>query len=262
MKKKDKVQAFVGRVEGGCPKIKDKSCDLAITSPPYFKRDGYSPELMLSLGEVFGRVLKPGHRAYMVFGQIKEEFDRPMKAQQLVIAGAKGKLAAGQTINWVKSIVFDGLSRGHFQPINSDTIMNYCWEHVFCFVKKPVSDQRPLARKSIGVPYADPTNVKRWKAAGDNLHCPGDAWLIPYPTTGASVKKAHRHEFPEELARRLIVLNDLKPHSMVFDPFLGGGTTVRVALSLKLRACGYDKNAVAVAEVLGAYSDQRSKSEV
>lgn len=260
--KKQKLQAFVGLVEQGCGAIESESCDLSIFSPPYFKRDGYSELLMRSLGSVVGRVLKPGCRAYMIFGQIKEEFDRPIRAQQLVLEGSEDQLVAGQTISWIKSIAVDGLARGHFQPINSSFIMNYCWEYVFCFVKKPTKEQRPLARKAIGVPYADPTNVKRWKSSGDNLHCPGDAWFVPHPTTGATMKKAHRHEFPEELVRRLIVLNDLPPDSMVFDPFLGGGTTARVALSLKMRACGYDKNAVAVAEVLETCSGLNPKAEV
>lgn len=247
-------EVFNGMVESGCPEIPDNSCDLVVTSPPYFMRDGYTDDLMLELGSVIGRVLKPGARAYMVFGQISEGIDRPIEAQQLVKQGST-ELLAGQTIIWVKSIVSGGwvescgkcssaiavpeLSRGHFQPINSNRLLNYCWEYVFSFVKKPKSKAVKLDRKAIGVPYSDKSNLKRWGSASDDLHCPGDAWFIPYSTTGAKTKKSHRHEYPEELVDRIITMNRASG-GIIFDPFLGGGTTLRVGARRGMYCYGYD----------------------
>ena len=131
---------YVGDVADGCPEIEALSCDLVITSPPYFRRNGYSDKLMNKVGAVFARVLRPGARAYVVMGQVSEKLDRPFDAQREVIEGADGLLAAGQTIVWVKSIAVGGwleecpacehkyrpevVSHGHFQPINSKNLLN------------------------------------------------------------------------------------------------------------------------------------------
>jgi len=253
---------YVGDVSDGCPEIKDTSCDLIVTSPPYFKRNGYSDDLMCRLGEVFARVLKPGGRAYVIIAQINEKLDRPLDAQRCIMDGGEKNLAPGQTIIWTKSIAVGGwvekcpscqtktrtevVSRGHFQPINSKNLLNYCWEYVLSFVKKPVKALLPLDRKGIGVAYADKTNITRWANAADAVHCPGDIWYIPYETTGSSIKKTHRHEFPVELARRLIVGSGVSKGSTVFDPFLGGGTTVITAAQLGMNSLGYDINENAV----------------
>ncbi len=249
---------YVGDVADGCPEVQDLSCDLIITSPPYFKRNGYTDELMRKLGGVFARTLKPGGRAYVIFGQIKEKLDRPFDVQREILAGGGGQLAPGQTIIWVKSIAVGGwvekcescgnkartevVSRGHFQPINSDHLLNYCWEYVICFIKQPEKSAVPLNRKAkgVGVAYADKTNIKRWKSASDAVHCPGDIWYLPYETTGSTTKKMHRHEFPLELAVKLITVSGIPTGSTVFDPFVGGGTTCYAASSRGMRSLGYD----------------------
>ena len=253
---------YVGDVADGCPEINDHSCDLIITSPPYFKRNGYTDELMHKLGKVFARVLKPGGRAYVVIAQINEKLDRPLDAQREIMAGGADRLAPGQTVIWAKSMAVGGwnekcpscnvktktevVSRGHFQPINSKNLLNYCWEYVLAFIKKPVKDLHPLDRKGIGVAYADKTNITRWANAADAVHCPGDIWFIPYETTGSTIKKSHRHEFPQELARRLIVCSGIPRGSTVFDPFVGGGTTTLTANELGMYGLGYDINQTTV----------------
>lgn len=256
---------YVGNTADGCPEIEDASVDLSITSPPYFRPDGYSDDLMRKVGEVWARTLKPGARAYMIFGQIIDKLDRPLDAQRAILEGAGGELVAGQTIIWVKSIAVGGwleqcpaddcgikwrtevVSRGHFQPINSNRLLNYCWEYVFCFIKKPEKSAHPMNRKhpDVGVGYADKSNEKRWKSATP-LHCPGDVWFIPYETTGKTTKKMHRHEFPLELGKRLVVVSGIPEGSTVFDPFIGGGTTAYAANSYGHHSCGYDLSANAI----------------
>jgi DNA modification methylase len=269
------LSAHVGLIEDGCPAIADESVDLAIYSPPYFKRHGYSPKLMLSVGKLLTRALKPGGRAYMVFGQILEDLERPLVAQRLVREASDGGLAPGQTIIWVKSIAAGGwtetcpnpeceteftipvLSHGHFQSITSDRVQNYCWEYVFCFIKEPQEVALPLDRLSIGVPYTDKANLKRdTRGKNGDVHCVGDVWFIPHPTTGPNKKKEHGHEFPEELARRLIKLSAIAPGSTVGDPFVGGGTTIRMAYEAGMNAAGYDKNKKAIAAVKAWWSEK------
>lgn len=256
---------YVGNTADGCPEIEDESVDLSVTSPPYFKRDGYTDDLMRKLGGVYARTLKPGARAYVIFGQIKEKLDRPMDVQRAILEGSGGALEAAQTIIWVKSIAVGGwteqcpdescknkwrtevVSRGHFQPINSPHLLNYCWEYVLGFVKKPGKVAHPLDRKNpdVGVAYADKSNEKRWKSAVA-LHCPGDVWFLPYETTGKTTKKMHRHEFPLELGKRLVAVSGVPEGSLVFDPFIGGGTTAYAANSYGMNACGYDLSDAAI----------------
>ena len=99
---------YVGNTADGCPEVKDLSCDLVITSPPYFRRNGYSDELMYLLGWVFARVLKPGARAYVIISQVQEKLDRAFDAQREIMNGAEGQLAPGQTIIWAKSVAVGG----------------------------------------------------------------------------------------------------------------------------------------------------------
>lgn len=68
-----------------------------------------------------------------------------------------------------------------------------------------------------------------------------DAWYIPYSTTGPSTKKAHRHQFPIELPTRAIKLSGVPSGSLVFDPFMGSGTTAFAARELGMRSVGYDR---------------------
>lgn len=249
---------YVGDVADGCPYLDDESCDLVITSPPYFVRNGYSDHLMVKLGELCGRVLKPGGRLYVIISQVNEKLDRPFDAQREILKGGCGLIQPAQTIIWVKSIAVGGwleecpscdhkfrtehVSRGHFQPINSKHLMNYCWEYVIGFVKEPAGYAHPLNRKGIGVAYADKSNVKRWKTAADAVHCPGDILYVPYETTGSTTKKVHRHEFPLELARKLIVLSGIPVGSTVCDPFTGGGTTCFAAKNCGMHSIGNDVN--------------------
>ena len=266
------LNASVGRIEDGCPNIETESVDLALFSPPYFQCDGYSPGLMRAVGKVLSRILNPGARAYMVFGQVVEGLDRPLEAQRLILEGGSGskKLVSAQTIIWVKSIAVGGwtedaacpscaaefavpvpeLSHGHFQPINSPSLLNYCWEYVFSFMKAPTTNARPVDRLSIGVPFADKSNMKRGtRGKNGDVHCRGDIWFVPHTTTGPGTKKTHRHEFPETLARMVIQVANPTPGGLVCDLFLGGGTTAVTAKKLGFNACGYDMNGAAVEDL-------------
>lgn len=111
-------------------RIPDESVDVVVTSAPYKEGDGYSDVLMQQLGALCQRVLKPGGRLFLVFGQLrpKRGFDVPYLARAGVQAGAffwawrcaaegalserqvnsqakKVCLTGGQTICWVKSLV-------------------------------------------------------------------------------------------------------------------------------------------------------------
>lgn len=230
---------FVADVsKDACRIIPNGSVNFVVTSPPYKAKDGYSLRLMRNLGEVIGRVLTFDGRVFLNFGQLKPKggFSRPMDAAR-AFAVASG-LERGQTIIWVKSLVVDGKQRGHYQPLPGGQVLNYCWEFVFTFHRKR---PRPLDRLSVGVPFADKSNMKRGtRGKNGDLHCAGDVWFIPHKTTGATTKKAHGHEFPAELVRRCLKVSSAVPGDTLWEPFLGGGTSTRVAAELGLRVFGSD----------------------
>jgi hypothetical protein len=195
-----------------------------------------------ALGALLARVLKPGARAFCVFGQMSEDFERLYEHRAHVKAGAGNHLVAGQTICWVKSVAIDGVQRGHYTPLNSEHLLNYGFEFIMQFIRageKP----GPLNRLAIGVPFSDKGNLTRdGRGKNGDLHCAGDAWFITYPTTGATTKKDHRHAFPPEVARRLLVLANVPPGGTVLDPFVGGGTTAFEAQKLGLNMVAVDSD--------------------
>jgi site-specific DNA-methyltransferase (adenine-specific) len=268
------LKLFMGRAEDGYRSVPDESVDVGIFSPPYYRGDGWTPELMAALGTTMARVLKPGGRSWMVFGPVKEGLQRPHKSAELLCMGGGGALTWWQSILWVKSIAVGGwteeghcecgrkvklevpvLTHGHYTPLEkSRTLVHYGHEFVFQFVKGKPDDALPLDRLAVGVPFADKGNMDRGtRGKNGDLHCSGDTWYVPYETTGAGKKKLHRHSFPAEIARRCLLLSRVSPGMTVFDPFSGGGTTALVAKALGLNAFAGDVDPAALQSTAAAW---------
>ena len=241
------LHVILGDVQDGMPEIEDASVDLACYSPPYRKVDGFSLGLIELLGAGLARVLKPGARAFMNFAQLAEGLSRPQDAFGVLVSGGAGALLPGQTFAWITSLGMVGAQRGHFQPISSRSpLFNYCWEFVFT-----VTRGRPAQtdRLAIGVPYTCKSNLTRGtRGKHGDVHCAGDAWLIPYETTGHKTTKAHQHGYPLGLVRRCILGSGIAEGSTVLDPFLGGGTTAVAARLCGMNAIGYDVSKTALEE--------------
>lgn len=264
MKKLKKTKATLtllhGMVEDGCPQIADESVDVAVFSPPYKTQDGYTPRLMRRLGALLQRVMKPGGRVYLNFGQLKEGLCRPLHAQRLLLRAAvkRAEETGGipfvehQTIIWAKSFFFEGKTRGHVQPINEKSdILNYDYEFIFTYVKhKKGKGAYKTDRLGIGVPYTHKGNLTRDnRGKNGDIRCAGDLWFIPYETVQSSEEKGHRHEFPVEVARRCIVHSGIPPGSTVFDPFMGGGSTALAGRLCKMNIIGNDADKFALKKI-------------
>jgi hypothetical protein len=256
MTKGPTLLAQIGNVEDGAPWIADESIDLAVMSPPYFEADGATVQMFTALGALLARTLKLGARAFVNIGQVSEDYDRIFDARALIFRGASRRLSTWQTIAWVKSFAAPGeATQGHYTPIsNSEHILYSGHELVFQFVKGIPKKAPPLAKLAVGVPYADKSNLDRGtRGKNGDLHDPGDTWFIPYDTTGSKDKKAHRHSYPAELVRRLIVLANLPAGSTVLDPFIGGGTTAEVARSLGHSVVAMDRDRACIDSLLLAW---------
>ena len=210
----------------------EQSVDIVVTSPPYNIGKAYSAyddnkseeqylTWCLDWAEQIKRVLKPAGSFFLNVGNSSEN---PFFAFD--VASTIGRLFELQnTIHWIKSISIDRLSEttshGHFKPINSKRFLNDCHEYVFHFT---IDQNTPLDRLSIGVPYADKTNIARWShTGGKDKRCRGNTWFIPYKTIHQRAKqRPHPATFPTELATKCIRLAGVKD-CVVLDPFLGIG---------------------------------------
>lgn len=163
------------------------------------------------------------------------------------------------TIHWIKSIALNkkekgktttaingDLAVGHFKPINTDKYFNQCHEYIFHFTKK--GDVK-LDKIAIGVPYAHPSNLTRWKNRKSKRDR-GNAWFIPYKNKqGAVIPIKHPTEFPEKLPYLCIKGQGITNNMLVYDPFMGLGNTALASIRLGVDFIGteIDRNYINIA---------------
>lgn len=189
----------------------DNSIDLIVTSPPYKELDGFSWTLIKNIALQCYRVLKNNSLCFVNFGHLAGYKSRPFQvAMEFKDAGFEWI----DTITWVKN---------HYTPVQGNKRVNNLTEFIFMLAK---GNDYSLDRLSIGVPYADKSNVGRYSDM--DLRCAGNVWYIPYETIQRREQKYHKDRFPVELPFRCIKLSGIKKGSVVVDPF-GGGMTVGAA---------------------------------
>jgi site-specific DNA-methyltransferase (adenine-specific) len=239
------------------------SVDVVVTSPPYNlgidyaqyddrqSRDEYLDWTARWMALV-KRVLSPRGSFFLnIAGKPKDPWG-PFE-----VAGiARRSFALQNTIYWVKSIAVElpaeaeagTVSVGHYKPINSKRFLNDCVEFVFHFTHEGTVE---LDRLAIGVEYADKSNVTRWKAAGADRHCRGNAWFVPYSTIQSRDKdRPHPASFPPELADMAIRLHGLERTRGVLDPFSGIGSTALACAALEVNHLGIEIDPVYHAEAV------------
>jgi len=224
--------------------LDENSVDIIITSPPYNIGISYNShkdnmpfeeylKWMYSFGKSCKRVLKENGSLFFNIGdKVSDELKAFEIAKQLT-----EHLKLQNTIHWIKAIAIpeEGVNIGHFKPINSKRYLNNCHEYIFHFTKMKNVELNKLA---IGVPYADKSNIKRWKSVKGDLRGRGNVWYIPYETVQS--KKEHPAAFPKKLPEMCIKLHSYDKDTVVLDPFLGSGTTCMVAKQLGCKFLGFD----------------------
>lgn len=238
-------------------KIMEPVFDVIIFSPPYNiginygkYKDKISPDeyykMMLGLsidcdtalkddGHIFINVgytnLKPG-----IFIDVVAAFQNNFTLQNMIL--------------WVKSIHVGDKTNGHFKPINSERFITPTNEFIFHFTK---NGNLPIDRLSVGVPYSDKSNIKRFKHDKD-LRCRGNTWFIPYETIQSKNEKGnHPATYPVELVTNCLKLTG-KKKGLLCDPFMGSGTSAVGALEMGWNYVGYELNSEYV-----KYAEKRIK---
>jgi len=231
-------------------KQEDKSVHLVVTSPPYWKIKDYGNEEQIgyndSLTEYFKklnviwkeciRVLHPGCKLCINIG---DQFLRAIKNKRVYQIVPLHSLLINEilrefgedvvylgSINWNKVSTSNTSGGGHimgsiFYPRNGYFFINREYIAIFRKLgKDPRPDQELKERSYI------PIEVWR-KLFKDSWNFPGIA------------QKDHDAMFPDELPRRLIRMYSFAGDT-VLDPFLGSGTTSKVAVEMGRNSIGYE----------------------
>ena len=151
------------------------------------------------------------------------------------------------TIHWIKSVSIDQedigknnnarnngeVSIGHFKPIMSDRYLSDLQEYVFHFTK---TGNVKIDKLRAGVTYQDKTNIGRWKSAIRDKRDRGNVWILPYRTIQTG--RPHPAVFPVKLPELCIKLHGKKSNMLVYDPFMGIGSTALACISLGVNYIG------------------------
>jgi DNA modification methylase len=228
--------------------LHDSSVDLIVTSPPYWnikdygvkEQIGYNQplnEYFDDLHKVFSecyRVLKPGRRMCINIG---DQFARatdygrykviPLHAEVIVRCEQIGFDYMGSII-WQKKTTMNttgGATVMGSYPYPPNGMIEIDYEFILIFKKpgKPEKVPKEVKEKS-------KLTKEEWKEYFSGH------WKIP-----GVRQKEHQAMFPEGVPKRLIKMYSYV-NDTVLDPFLGSGTTAKVALELQRKVIGYEIN--------------------
>jgi DNA modification methylase len=254
--------------------IEDQDIDLVVTSPPYWhikdygvahqigygqSLHGYLKDLYLVWQECF-RVIREGARLCINIG---DQFARavtygrykviPLHAEVITQCEKIGFDFMGSII-WQKKTTINttggGTVMGSF-PYPPNGIVEIDYEYIHIFKKK--GKARRVSRQ---VKEASRMNKDEWKT-----------YFSGHWNFGGARKIGHEAMFPDELPKRLIRMFSFVGDT-VLDPFLGSGTTVKVALESARNAIGYEINQDFIGEIEeklfpeGLVADRRPDIEI
>lgn len=220
-----------------------QSVHLIVTSPPYFVGMEYEKgmaydghlEMIRDVMKECARVLKPGGIMALNVGDI-HNFRGPKgmnNFRQIQLMGSQYQsflrsqhITLSDMIIWHKGEIWSK-NIANFNPDKPHTThrMMLNWEPVYIFRKK--GERETPSEETI----LKSTLTKQQR----NSWLPG-VWRIE------PVKNMDGHPaiYPDELVRRLVLMFSYEGDTVV-DPFLGSGTTVKVARELGRDAIGYER---------------------
>jgi len=212
--------------------IEDESVHLTVTSPPYYvgkKYEEYLPTLdsyLHMLKDVFQevhRITVPGGKIIINIGDIAvgSNYNGGFPEEYMVIP----KLVDSRAI-WLKDEPWANSSHVtfHSKVQHAEYRILPAWEYVFVFRKgkEPRRDRSP--------------EFGRWI----DKHLEWKKWVNgQWRFRSVSRNDFHEAMFPEELVKRCVKMYSF-PGDVVFDPFMGSGTTAVVAKKIGRHYLGYE----------------------
>jgi len=229
--------------------IEDNSIDLIITSPPYGQIKDYNSANQIGFGENFTdyfsrlnqvwrecyRILAPHRRCCINIGDQYLRARDYKRYRVLPIAGKIIQDCLELGFDFMGDIIWKKVSTTNttggcslmgslFYPSNG--MITFDYEHILIF-KKFKGKPKKMSRETKELSKICMDEWKRWYVGH---------WVFP-----GIQQKEHIAMFPDELPYRLIRmfshLNDT-----VLDPFVGSGTTLKVARNYGRKSIGYEIN--------------------
>ena len=131
------------------------------------------------------------------------------------------------------------VSIGHYQPVRSQKYLNNCFEEIFHFTHSGNVELNKLAN-DFAVPYQDKSNIGRYSELDKRDR--GNVWFIPYETIQSKDERCHPALFPIKLPYYCIKLHGYDQNTIVYDPFMGIGTTAAACIDVGVNYLGTEIN--------------------
>lgn len=242
---KDKFELYLGDcIEVMRDMLPDGSVDLTVTSPPYDNLRTYNgslndwtPEKWQAIIRELFRVTKQGGAVVWIVGDATINGSETGTSFRQALYAMDCGFNLHDTMIWCKP---NPIPRTHNR-------YEQAFEYMFIFAKgKPASwspvrvPSKHAGKPRSGTMQHDASGVRAAKHKGGvtaALKVPGNVWLA----AGES-KTSHPAPFPEKLARDHI-LSWSNPGDVVLDPFLGSGTTGKMAILEGRRFIGIERDA-------------------
>ncbi|VVC03112.1 Modification methylase MjaI [Candidatus Bilamarchaeum dharawalense] len=234
--------------------VRDDSIQLIITSPPYFNVKDYGTDnigsindyrtYLMAMRQVFSecyRVVQEGRYICVNVSDITSEHKKYPIPCHLVGLLQRVGFEYRDDIIWKKpSGIGSKSSKGGMKrfgvfiqnPYPMYFYPNNLYEHVLVF-RKGKFDFKKLTEKAKQAEKLDLEHVKKYWS--------NDVWEIHPESRNKISGFSHPAMFPEELPKALISLYSYKGET-VLDPFLGSGTTSKVARQSQRNSIGYEIN--------------------
>ncbi len=228
--------------------VEAAAIDLVVTSPPYWHIKDYGVPGQLGYGQSLHEYLKDLYHTWRECFRVIREGGRLCIniGDQFARAAVYGRYKViplhAEFINQCEHIGFDFLGAIIWQkkttmnttggavvmgsyPFPPNGIVEIDYEFILIF-KKP----GPSKKVSPEIKAASRLTKEEWKE-----------YFAGHWHFGGVRQAGHEAMFPEELPRRLIKMFTFAGDT-VLDPFLGSGTTVKVAIDLGRQGVGYEIN--------------------
>jgi site-specific DNA-methyltransferase (adenine-specific) len=230
--------------------VLNDSIQLIVTSPPYGKIKDYGNQNQIGFFGTFDdyfkrlkqvwsecyRVLEPQCRMVINIG---DQYLRTSEFGRYRVLSIASKIITdclGLGFDYLGDIIWQKISTTNttggcslmgsiYYPRNG--LLTYDYEHILIFKKYQGKNKRkvePIIKEMSKIPLSE---WKKWFTGH---------WKFP-----GVVQKEHIAMFPEELPYRIIRMFSFISDT-VLDPFLGSGTTLKVAKSLFRNGIGYELN--------------------
>jgi site-specific DNA-methyltransferase (adenine-specific) len=234
-------------------KMEENSIDLIITSPPYADRrkttyGGIHPdnyvEWWLEISKELQRVLKPTGSFILNIKENVVDGERHTYVLELIIAMRKQGWFWTEEYMWHKKNSFPGYWPNRLRD-GWERLLHFTKEKKFNMyqdqVRVPIGDwaktrlenpteyDKERQESSVGSGFG----VKRANWVNKDLVLPNNVLHL----AAEAGNKSHSAAYPEKLPEFFIKLFT-KPNDLVYDPFMGSGTTAKVSIKLNRNFVG------------------------